>query len=219
MKKYLPYILAISTLVSLYIIIIQKDEKDEMLKLFQSLEVNLSKSNENINEKTWRFLSDLYEGSKSRPVVSPYTKQGQKVKNVSDEFVKYLENLKRKIIGLKPLEEGILYKPLEFLDEDNLGTKTTYFDQTEAKVLTEKTDSVIGTLISLLKEGKDIRLAPSDTAKILIQPYFLNLIEQMNHSDEMIIYLKNSSRVEVMLMISKLQNNVINFRIKPGNKS
>lgn len=68
----------------------------EILKAFHLMEVSFNKANDNVSKKNKALISALEDQMKSRPeVVKPYLERAKDVRKASEEFVNYIEELKK----------------------------------------------------------------------------------------------------------------------------
>ncbi len=203
--KTILIMLSIVILGLLYFIKIEKDDKDEMLKSFQSLEVSLNKSNENLDEKNKSVLNKMYNNAGVSPeTVSPYYQRAIKVKDVSDEFVEYIEKLKRKLVGRNTSEENIGKHPC-LLNDTNFRNDVVNFDKTKIKKLSNKIETTRKKLLFLLRDEYGVSLYSKDTAEISSEP-FLKVSSSWTK-----IYFKNPTFVGIIISLSKLQNDSRNL--------
>lgn len=203
MKIIIPLFLGLSLIISLFFIKIQKEDNDEMLKSFLSLEVSLNNSTRNLKEKNIQILKDLNAQGKNNPeLVYPYYKRAVEANNVSDDFITYIENLKLLVVE-KSLLQNERQKKTEFLNDSNMRLEVKYFNLKKQKELKGKIDSVRIKLKNCLRNENGVKLYSNDTSEILSKPYFIN--------NEIIKIMRPYSLAEVITFLSQLENECKNL--------
>lgn len=201
MKKVLTVLLILALLISLYVI---KTQKDDKLNVLQLLEVNLNRSNKNIDEGNKSLLHDLERNVERYPeLFSPYYKRAKEAKNISDSFVRHIENIKRKLVGKEQFIENISDQ-ISLLNESNTSLDVKFFNKKRTEELLNKVASVRKRLLNLLNNGIGAKFNPRDTLKISKQPLLLATRYK----------LKQSSLVEVITELSKMQNDCRNLEVE-----
>lgn len=204
MKIILPLALIITLAISLFVIKTQWDERGETLKYLMSLEVSLNKSNENLDKKNKNLLSEMYNNAKMAPEeVYPYYNRANNVKDESDGFIEYIEKIKLKLVGKQWLEENI-GQNLCFLNDTNFNNRVDYFNKTRIKELFNKIESTRKKLLNQLREGDGVSLFSKDKEEISSQPF-------LKITNETRINFKNPTLTEIIISLSKLQNDSRNL--------
>lgn len=190
----------------------------EILKAFHLMEVSFNKANANVDKKNVSILKALEEQSKNRPEeVAPYYKRALKVKEVSGEFVKYIEDLKKALIdrteGRNEPKDGEAPGETELAEADNIELHANYFfknpDDAKARELTKKVNDTREALLNLLKDGEGVKIDPKDREKI---SNFTNL--RTNYDKKYPgwaeMYFEHSPLAGVITMLTKIQNDCRN---------
>lgn len=104
----------------------------EILKAFHLMEVSFNKANDNVSKKNKALISALEDQMKSRPeVVKPYLERAKDVRKASEEFVNYIEELKKNLIsnteGRKEVAGGEAKGETELIEADNIELHANYF--------------------------------------------------------------------------------------------
>jgi gliding motility-associated protein GldM len=191
----------------------------EILKAFHLMEVSFNKANANVDKKNLSILKALEEQAKNRPEeVAPYHKRALEVKQVSGEFVKYIEELKKALIarteGRKEAKEGEETGQTELVEADNIELHANYFfknpDDTKAKELTAKVNATRAKLLGLLKDGNGVKVDPADRAKIEVYTNLKTNYDKTNYTGWAEMYFEHSPLAGVITMLTKIQNDCRN---------
>ena len=191
----------------------------EILKAFHLMEVSFNKANANVDKKNISILKALAEQAKNRPEeVRPYHDRALKVKEVSGEFVKYIEDLKKALIartdGRKEAKEGEVAGETELSEADNIELHANYLfkkpDDKKAKELTAKVNSTREKLLGLLKDGGGVRIDPNDRTKIAAYTNLKTNYDKTNYPSWAEMYFEHSPLAGVITMLTKIQNDCRN---------
>ncbi|MFM9944455.1 MAG: gliding motility protein GldM [Bacteroidia bacterium] len=190
----------------------------EILKAFHLMEVSFNKANVNVDKKNQNILAALQEQAKNRPEeVKPYYDRALKVKQLSGEFVKYIEELKQALIGrtdgrkeAKPGEKDTT----ELEEADNIELHANYLfknpDDAKAKELTKKVNDTRIALIAELKTGKGVEIDPSDVTRITNITNLKTEFDKNNYPGWAEMYFEHSPLAGVITMLTKMQNDCRN---------
>ena len=123
----------------------------EILKAFHLMEVSFNKANDNVSKKNKGLISALEDQMKSRPeVVKPYLDRAKEVRKTSEDFVGYIEDLKKHLVsnteGRKENKPGEIKGETELIEADNIELHAHYLfknpGDAKAKELTNKVENV-----------------------------------------------------------------------------
>ncbi len=94
------FVLLLILVICIFLIIrLRKNNSTELLKTLASINTALNISNSRINIQSQYALDRITQkAEKRRTEVGPIYQRASRVKNLSNEFVEYLENLKTKLI-------------------------------------------------------------------------------------------------------------------------
>lgn len=192
----------------------------EILKAFHLMEVSFNKANANVDKKNQNILEALKAQAESRPEeVKPYLDRALKVKEISGEFVKYVEELKKTLIaktdGRKEVKKGETAGETELVEADNIELHANYFfknpgDQ-KAKELTALVNSTREKLMAqLVSDGTKVVIDPADKAKIETLTNLRTNYDEANYPGWAEMYFEHSPLAGVITMLTKMQNDCRN---------
>jgi len=190
----------------------------EILKAFHLMEVSFNKANNNVEKKNEGLIEALKEQAKTRPdEVNPYLKRAVEVKATSQEFVKYIEQLKQELIGRtegrKEPKEGEK-DTTELVEADNIELHANYFfknpGDAKAKELTKKVNDTRDKLLSFLKDDAVVKVDQGNATKIKTLTNLKTEFDQKNYPGWAEMYFEHSPLAGVITMLTKIQNDCRN---------
>ena len=191
----------------------------EILKAFHLMEVSFNKANANVDKKNESIIKALAEQAKNRPEeVKPFYERALKVKQSSQEFVTYIENLKKALIantdGRKKPKEGEILGETELEEADNIELHAHYFFKNpgdkKAKELTEMVNNTRAKLLGYLKDGSGVKIDAADRTKIENYTNLKTNYDQSNYPSWAVMYFEHSPLAGVITMLTKIQNDCRN---------
>ena len=191
----------------------------EILKAFHLMEVSFNKANDNVSKKNKGLISALEDQMKSRPeVVKPYFERAKDVRKASEEFVNYIEELKKNLIsnteGRKEVSGGEAKGETELIEADNIELHANYFfknpEDAKAKELTDKVNSTREKLLGLLKTSNGVVVKESDIIRIKLLTNLKTDYDKTNYPGWAEMYFEHSPLAGVITMLTKIQNDCRN---------
>lgn len=191
----------------------------EILKAFHLMEVSFNKANSNVDKKNKGLIGALEDQAKTRPIeVKPYLDRAKEVKKTSEEFVSYIEELKKALItkadGRKEPKPGEIAGETELISADNIELHANYFfknpDDRKAKELTDKVNSTREKFLALLKSGNGVVVKPADVERIKALTNLKTEYDKGNYPGWAEMYFEHSPLAGVITMLSKIQNDCRN---------
>jgi len=191
----------------------------EILKAFHLMEVSFNKANNNVDKKNVGLIAGLENQMKNRPdVIRPYLNRANEVKKASQEFVKYIEDLKTTLIGKtegrnKP-KNGEDAKETELVEADNIELHANYLFKSpgdaKAVELTKKVNDTREKLLGFLKSYDGVKVNEAEVEKIKGVTNLKTEFDKSKYPSWAEMYFEHSPLAGVITMLTKIQNDARN---------
>jgi len=217
MKAKYFVILLIFSICIFSIFRLRKNNSTELLNTLISLNTALNLSNNRINIQSQYALDRITQKAENRrEEVGPIYQRASRVKNLSNEFVEFLENLKTKLIKEVSIKTNTFGEDeLNILLTNNKDVHQGYFfmnkGNEKAKELKKMVDSTRYKLLDLLREDEDVRIYSEERIRISSHPFLLTKYDSINYSSWAEMNFRFSSIGEAILALTKLQNDCRNL--------
>lgn len=176
----------------------------KILKQFHTMEVSFNKANKNVKSKNDKLLEALEEQAGNRGAeVKPYYNRALEVKKISDDFVKYIENIKDTLINRTGTYEA-----------DNLEEHANYFfknpDDRKARELTKMINTTRIKLLNRLSNGNGVEIDSFEKIKVINSTNLKTDYDKATYPSWASMYFEHSPLAGVITMLTKIQSDCRN---------
>ena len=192
----------------------------EILKSFQLIEISFNKAQDNINTKNNTLMTAFEAQSQNRAYVVPYYKRALKAKKIGDDFVAYLENLKKQLVeaagNRKEPEPGQPANEAELAQPDNIEKHANYLFEANgganAKELQAKINETRVALLSLLKTNaaEGVSIDVNEYKKVEGRSDLIAEDDPNSKQSWASVYFEHSPLAAVTALLTKIQNDAKN---------